>query len=55
MAEFAYNNAKNTSSSHTLFKLNYSYLSQMFYKQDVNSTSSSKNTFIMSKNFRNGL
>ncbi len=25
IAEFAYNNTKNTSTGHTLFKLNYSY------------------------------
>ena len=36
MAEFAYNNAKNASSSHTLFRLNYSYHLQMLYKDEVN-------------------
>ena len=36
MAEFAYNNAKNTGSGHTFFELNYSYHPQMLYKNDVN-------------------
>ena len=35
MTEFAYNNAKNANTSHTLFKLNYSYLSQILYKEDI--------------------
>ena len=34
MAEFAYNNAKNASTSHTLFELNYGYHSHIFYKED---------------------
>ena len=34
MAEFAYNNAKNASTSYTLFKLNYGYYSYIFYKKD---------------------
>ncbi len=36
MAEFAYNNAKNTSTDHTLFKLNCGYHSCASYKEDVN-------------------
>ena len=35
MAKFIYNNAKNASSSHILFELNYSYYSQMFYKKNI--------------------
>ena len=35
MVEFAYNNAKNTSTSHMLFKLNCGYHSQVFYKEDL--------------------
>lgn len=36
MTKFAYNNIKNVSSNHTLFKSNYSYLSYVLYKKDVN-------------------
>ena len=36
IAEFAYNNAKNASTGHIPFKLNYDYHSQMLYKEDVN-------------------
>ena len=42
MAEFAYNNAKNPSSSYTFFELNYGYHSWMSYKKDVNLYSKSK-------------
>ena len=42
MAEFTYNNAKNTSTNHTPFELNYGYHPQMSYKEDVNSCSQSK-------------
>ena len=33
MAKFAYINAKNASTSHILFKLNYRYYSRVFYKK----------------------
>ena len=36
MTEFAYNNTKNTSSDHTVFKLNYTYHLRVFFKEDVN-------------------
>ena len=35
MAEFAYNNAKNASTSHTPFKLNCKYHSYAFYKKNL--------------------
>ena len=35
MAEFAYNNVKNASISHMLFKLNYGYYLCIFYKKDL--------------------
>ncbi len=35
MAEFAYNNAKNASTSHTLFKPNCSYYPKVSFKKDV--------------------
>ena len=42
MAEFTYNNAKNTSTGYTPFKLNYNYHPRMSYKEDVDSRSQSK-------------
>ena len=42
MAEFAYNNAKNASISHTPFELNYGYHSQMSYEEDIDPRSQSK-------------
>lgn len=35
MAKLKYNNAKNTSTSHTLFGLNYSYPSYVFFQDKV--------------------
>ncbi len=35
MAEFTYNNAKNTSTSYTPFKLNYGYYPKVFFEGDV--------------------
>ena len=35
MAEFSYNNAKNTSTGHTPFELNCNYHSKVFFKEDV--------------------
>ena len=42
MAEFAYNNFKNASTSHTPFELNCGYHSPMSYKKEVNPCSQSK-------------
>ena len=42
MAEFVYNNAKNTSTGHTPFELNCGYHPQMSYKEEVNPRSKSK-------------
>ncbi len=42
MAKFAYNNTKNTSTSHTPFELNCGYHPRAFYKQDVDPRSQSK-------------
>ena len=42
MAKFVYNNAKNLSTSYTLFKLNYSYYSWMSYEEEVNPCSKFK-------------
>ena len=42
MAEFAYNNVKNTSTGHTSFKLNCGYHPRMSYKDNVDSRSKLK-------------
>ena len=42
MAEFAYNNAKNTSIGHTLFELNCGYYPRMSYKEEVEFSSKAK-------------
>ena len=52
IAEFAYNNAKNTSSGHTPFKLNCGYHSQMSYKKDVEPRSKSKSANELSAELR---
>ncbi len=35
MAEFIYNNAKNASTSHTSFELNYGYHPKVSFKEDI--------------------
>lgn len=42
MAKFAYNNAKNTSTSHRPFELNCGYHSHVSYKENINPHSKSK-------------
>ena len=42
MAEFAYNNAKNVSTGHTLFELNCGYHLWMSYEEEVDPRSKSK-------------
>ncbi len=37
MTEFAYNNAKNVSTGHTLFQLNYSNHPRVSFKEDIDS------------------
>ncbi len=41
MAEFAYNNAKNASTGHTLFEFNCGYHPRVSFKEDVNPRSRS--------------
>ncbi len=41
MAKFAYNNAKNVNTGHSLFKLNYDYHPRVFLKKDVDPCSRS--------------
>ncbi len=42
MAEFTYNNVKNTSTGYTSFELNYGYYPCASYKEDVDSCSQLK-------------
>ena len=42
MAEFAYNNAKNASTGHTPFELNYGFHLWVFFKDDVDLHSRSR-------------
>ena len=52
MAEFAYNNAKNVSTGHTPFELNYGYYPWMLYKEEVDSCSKFKSTDKLSVELR---
>ena len=52
MAEFAYNNAKNASSGHTPFKLNYSFHPQAFFKNNVNPCSRSRSVNKLAKELK---
>ena len=42
MTEFAYNNAKNASTGHTLFELNCGYHPRVSFKEDVDLRSKSR-------------
>ena len=50
--KFAYNNAKNASTSHTPFELNCGHHPQMSYKEDVNPRSQSKSADELSAELR---
>ena len=52
MAEFTYNNAKNTSTNHTPFKLNYSYHPQVFFKDNFDFCSKSCSANKLAKELR---
>ena len=52
MAEFAYNNAKNASTSRTVFKFNYGYYFRVCFKDDVDSCSKSCFTNKLAKELR---
>ena len=52
MAEFAYNNSKNTSIGHRPFELNCDYHPWMSYKEDVNPRSQSKSAGKLSEKLR---
>ncbi len=52
MAQFAYNNAKNASTGHTLFELICGYHSRYSYKEDVDPCSQSKSANKLATKFR---
>ena len=52
MAEFAYNNAKNASTSHTLFELNCGYHPRMSYEDKVDPRSKLKSADKLSAKLR---
>ena len=52
MAEFAYNNAKNTNISHTLFELNCGYHPCVSFEKNTNSRSQSKTVEELSSKLR---
>ncbi len=52
MAEFAYNNAKNASTSHTPFELNCGYHSRVFFEEDVEPRSRSYSANELAKELR---
>ena len=53
MAEFAYNNAKNASTNHTLFELNCRYHPRVSYEEDLDPCSKSKIAEELSFELRN--
>ena len=52
IAEFAYNNAKNTSIDHTSFELNCGFYSRSFYKKEVDLPSRSRTAYALAKELR---
>ncbi len=52
MAEFAYNNAKNASTGHTPFKLNYGYYPRVSFKEDVDPHSRSRSANKLAKELK---
>ncbi len=52
MAEFAYNNTKNASTGHTLFKLNYCYYPKVSFKEDVDPCSRSRSANKLAEDLR---
>ena len=53
MAEFAYHNAKHNSMGYTSFKLNCEYYPHIFYKENVNPRSRSKEADELTEKLRN--
>ncbi len=53
LVEFAYNNVKNASTSHTLFELNCGYYPRVSFKEDVNPRSRSRLANKLAEELRN--
>ncbi len=52
MAKFTYNNAKNTSTGHTLFELNCDYHPRVSFKEDVDPRLRSRSTNKLAEELR---
>ncbi len=52
MAEFAYNNAKNASIGHTVFKLNCGYHPRISFKEDIYSHLRSRSADALAEELR---
>ncbi len=52
MVEFAYNNAKNASTSHIPFELNYGYHPKVFFKEDIDLRSRSRSANKLAEELR---
>ncbi len=52
MAEFAYNNTKNASTSHTFFELNCNYHPRVSFEEDVDPRSRSRSTNKLAEELR---
>ena len=52
MAEFAYNNAKNASTSHTPFELNCAYHPRVSYEENIDPRSKSKSADDLANDLR---
>ncbi len=52
MAEFAHNNAKNASTNHNLFELNYGYHPKVSFEEDVDLCSRSRSANKLAEELR---
>ena len=52
MAEFAYNNVKNVSTSHILFELNFGYHLRVFFEEDIDFYLKSRSANKLAKELR---
>ncbi len=52
MAEFVYNNAKNASTSHTSFELNYGYHPKVSFEEDIDPRSRSRSANELAEELR---
>ena len=52
MAEFAYNNAKNISTGHTPFELNYGFHPRVFFEDNIDTRSRSRSANELTKELR---